>query len=666
MGCCRPGIRFQRSEPLPERIQREPRIPRTEQFQETNEKHERRPILDVRCTFIPGSLKDNLLFWKSLTSDSYILNAVAGYKLELWDMPSQSAITQNSGDPKLLLEETMKLSNIGVVRQVRYIPGQIISPVFLVPKKNDTFRMILNLKHLNQSVVYEHFKMSSIHDSRQLIRPQSYLASVDLEKAYYSVSIHPEHRKFLRFQLGDQLFEYQVLPNGLSSAPRLFTSIMRVLFSHLRSSGFTSLAYIDDSLLVESSYEKCKANIEVTVELFQKAGFCINWEKSVLEPVSSLEFLGFQFDTQSYMLTLPLPKAKRLIELVGSLLESSKIRIRIRDIARVIGFIISIMPAFKYGRLHYRDLESCKIRALKKARGDYDSFCRLDVSAIQDLMYWKEVALTESGVSIYDQNLCDEEFHSDASLKGFGGVFKEEVFGDEWCDTDLERCGQNINALEMMAVWHGLKAFQAIFCNKSILVRCDNSTAVHYINNMGAQGSDVCNLLAKDIWQWCKSQSIKLAASFIPGKCNVEADHMSRLHENTECSLSHQAFQKIVSFFGMPEIDLFASASNAKVAKYVSWKPDKFALSVDAFNLNWEAYDLIYVFPPFSQLLRIVRQADQQARNKTIIVYPDWPAQVWYTTLRASLKKGPFPLPRQPLTKPHPLGRRLKLMCGLI
>lgn len=49
------------------------------------------------------------------------------------------------------------------------------------------------------------------------------------------------------------------------------------------------------------------------------------------------------------------------------------------------------MAAFKYGGLHYRGSGSCKILALKKARGDYDGFCMLDDLAIQHLIFWKKL-----------------------------------------------------------------------------------------------------------------------------------------------------------------------------------------------------------------------------------------------------------------------------------
>ena len=53
----------------------------------------------------------------------------------------------------------------------------------------------------------------------------------------------------------------------------------------------------------------------------------------------------------------------------------------IRFIAWVIGKIVSSLPGSEYGKLHYRNLERDKIRALALNRGDYDGRMQLSVLA---------------------------------------------------------------------------------------------------------------------------------------------------------------------------------------------------------------------------------------------------------------------------------------------
>ena len=60
----------------------------------------------------------------------------------------------------------------------------------------------------------------------------------------------------------------------------------------------------------------------------------------------------------------------------------------IREIARVIGLIVSSFPGVQFGELHYRYLEHNKIEALQAHKGDYDAFMTLSQEARADLHWW--------------------------------------------------------------------------------------------------------------------------------------------------------------------------------------------------------------------------------------------------------------------------------------
>ena len=53
------------------------------------------------------------------------------------------------------------------------------------------------------------------------------------------------------------MFQFVCLPNGLSSGPRIFTTILKPLFAHLRLQGDTVLVYIDDIYVQGSKHELC-------------------------------------------------------------------------------------------------------------------------------------------------------------------------------------------------------------------------------------------------------------------------------------------------------------------------------------------------------------------------------------------------------------------------
>ena len=98
------------------------------------------------------------------------------------------------------LNQTEKFFETGVIEKATHSKGEYISNIFGRPNKDGSYRLILNLKYLNEFVEYDHFKMENLKSASICMRPNCYTASIDLKDAYYSVSIDPNHRKYLRFK----------------------------------------------------------------------------------------------------------------------------------------------------------------------------------------------------------------------------------------------------------------------------------------------------------------------------------------------------------------------------------------------------------------------------------------------------------------------------------
>ena len=69
---------------------------------------------------------------------------------------------------------------------------------------------------------------------------------------------------------------------------------------------------LDDSFVIESSKELCLIAIQDLINLFEKLGFIINREKSVLVPVKKITFLGLELDSTKMMVNLTKEKKENL------------------------------------------------------------------------------------------------------------------------------------------------------------------------------------------------------------------------------------------------------------------------------------------------------------------------------------------------------------------
>ena len=259
---------------------------------------------------------------------------------------------------------------------------------------------------------------------------------------------------------------------------------------------------------------------------------------------------------------------------------------------------------------------------------------------------------------------------TDASNLGWGAVLGKDKIGGQWTNEEKEK---HINYLELLAIDFALHSFREKIKNNHVKVLTDNSTAVAYINNMRGTKSLNCNKISRNIWLWCIENGIWLSCSHIPGKSNIEADKKSRLfNDQTEWKLKETIFQKITEKGGIPDIDLFASRLNFQIKKFCAWKSDPLASFIDAFTLNWNDFNSVYIFPPFSLLGSCVQKIRME-KAKGIVIAPLWPTQPWFTRLMELLIDNPIIIPKTKnllkipyQDKKHPLQERLVLIACLV
>lgn len=559
--------------------------------------------------------------------------------------------------------EIRKLLSKNVIQKVKNGENQFISPIFTVPKKDGSARFILNLKALNEFLLCPHFKLEDYRTVSKLIFKNAWLAKLDLEDAYYMVPIHKDHRRYLRFTFDNSTYQYRCLPFGLCTAPRIFTKIMRPVIAVLRKQGYLSNTYLDDLLLIGSSYESCEDNVSKTVALLGQLGLQINFKKSQLIPSQSIEYLGFVYDSVEMSISLPERKRYSIRKEIISMI--SRKFCKIVEGAKLIGNLISATPAVQYSMIHTRFLERDKLRALLYA-GSYNGVLKLSINSQEELKWWLS-QLKNSLMPIRDDSFLFE-MESDSSLSGWGAVTSGSQTRGFWTKEERKL---HINILELRAVLNGLQSLLPMASNCQVLLRVDNTTAVSYINRQGGCRSIGCLVEAKKIWKWAENKRVNLICTYINTRDNIRADALSRVgRDEYDFSLDSNSFKFICSKFYTPIIDLFASSLTKKCERYCSWFPDIECESVDAFTIKWP--DGFYAFPPFSLIPRMLSKIRSEG-CQGIVVVPYWQSQAWYPLFYAMSSETPVVLLPNDYelfcpysNRLHPLSRSLSLVVTVV
>lgn len=327
-------------------------------------------------------------------------------------------------------------------------------------------------------------------------------------------------------------------------------------------------------------------------------------------------------DSNKLHIALPAEKRLRIKSELENFIKLK--RCKIRKFAQLVGLLVSACPAVEYGWLYTKEMERCKYLNLKHSNDDYDSFMTIPESLLPDALWW--LRSIDSATHRIRHDEYHTEIYSDASTTGWGAACNGETSSGQWSSS--ERL-YHINYLELLAAFISLKIFAKHLDNCQILLRLDNATAISYVNRMGGIQFPHLTYISKQIWQWCECRKLFVFASYIRSKDNSIADAESRkVHPDIEWELADHAFQYIISRFGKPEIDLFASRINKKCDNYISWERDPDALTVNAFTVPWSKY-FFYAFPPFSIILKTLRKIVSD-KATGIVIITMWPSQPWY------------------------------------
>lgn len=83
-----------------------------------------------------------------------------------------------------LNNEIDRLLKLSVLERCEHVEGQYVSNIFLKPKANGKFRMILDLSDIKADLTYNHFKMESLQTAMDTMQRGGYIASLDLADAF--------------------------------------------------------------------------------------------------------------------------------------------------------------------------------------------------------------------------------------------------------------------------------------------------------------------------------------------------------------------------------------------------------------------------------------------------------------------------------------------------
>ena len=517
-----------------------------------------------------------------------------------------------------------------------------VSTLFLVPRKDGGQRPVINLKSLNTFVHTEHFKIEGIHVLKDLLRAGDLMAKVDLKDAYFMLPIREEDRVFLKFSLKDRTYRFKCLLFGLACTPWVFTKTLKPVAAQLRQLGVQLIVYIDDILILAESKELARDHAIGLVYLLENLGFAISKAKCQLEPMQTIEFLGFSVNSLTQELSLPSGKVKKIRTDTRALLEGRQASIR--KLSQLLDKLQAAARAIPLAPLFFHKLQRALRRGLDLSGQNYSSQLTLSAEEQEELQWWLDHLTAWNGKTLVTEK-PSIVIESDASTRGWGGDVRGSLHGR----SVVSGGGQfHINCQEALAAFHALKCFVRDRRSVSVLLRLDNTSAVSYVNKLGGTVSPRLNKIVRNLWLWCMNRDITLTAEHLPGVLNTIADEESRvMKDRSDWMLNPQIFCKIQARRGPLEVDMFASRLTTQLERFFSWRPDPEADTLDAFNQDWTTHQgKGYANPPWNLVGHVLSRV-RQLQVTIVLIAPVWTNQPWHPVLLGMLIDSPVLLPQR-------------------
>ena len=550
---------------------------------------------------------------------------------------------------EFLRGEVARCLGTGAWERVPQEAARFVSRAFLVPKPNGKFRLVIDLRFLNQHCQAWKCRFEGLSTLRRLAQQGDWMFSFDLQDGYHHIPIAREHRKYFQFALdlgdGPQYFHAAALPFGWLNSPYVFTKCMRPMVAHLRCPvlarapsgpqratpsqvGARVLPYLDDFLFLTRTHADALRLRERVASLLERLGLARHPTKGHWEPAQQLEHLGLAVDTQRGLYLLTPKRSDKLRSFAKSIIAQARRSARwvpARTLSSFAGLAQSVYLAVPPARFFLRSLHDALA-----TRKNWGARVRLDRQALADLEWWTNIPAHWNGRAIWVPTET-AELHCDASGQGWGAMRNNRVpaYG-MWSRAEAKL---HITHKELLAVRLAVQTFLPHLRGRRCLLHEDNQAVVAMLTHATSRSPELMQELRR-LWWLLDVNDIRLRPVYIRSAANVWADRLSRMVKAGQTIITPELFRELETRYGPHTVDAFATPLTAHCARFWALEEIPGAEAVGPMHQSWRAENLLLV-PPVRDLLAVAQRLREEPHQGATVVVPYWPASPWFRELMA-------------------------------
>lgn len=160
-----------------------------------------------------------------------------------------------------------QLDELLALNFIRPSTSNFASPVLFVRKKDGSLRLCIDYRALNKQTIRNRNPLPRIDDLIDRLHGATYVSKIDLRMGYHQMRMKEEDIHKTAFTTRFGLFEWCVLPFGLTDAPASFMSLMNTVMAPLLDR--CVVVYLDDLLIYSRSRAQHLRDIRSVLSLLR-------------------------------------------------------------------------------------------------------------------------------------------------------------------------------------------------------------------------------------------------------------------------------------------------------------------------------------------------------------------------------------------------------------
>ena len=375
------------------------------------------------------------------------------------------------------------------------------SPIILIRKSSGDIRVVIDFRKLNNVSKKDAYPMPRIDNLLDSLGGSSVFSTLDCKSGYYQIPLTPESKEKTAFSFEGELYHFNCLPFGLSSAPATFSRMMSKLLANVPN----VVWFLDDICVHSPTIEQHTVDLERVLRVLEDAGLTLNKEKCTFYQ-KRIKFLGYSVENGTVSPLKEKVAAIQKYPTPGNLKQ-------LKRFCGLIGYYRSLIPGFSV-------IAVPLYRLLAKD-------VKFEWREIQQSAFEKLKAALSSGVL---RNMPDLSLpfkvRVDASGDGVGCVLLQERGNRE----SLIECASKkfseterrypIIEQEAFAIMFALERWQHFLLGKPFSIETDHKPLVWLKSKKDCRGK-----LGRWAMRLCE---FDFSVTHVKGESNVDADSLSR------------------------------------------------------------------------------------------------------------------------------------------